>query len=235
MVETWLAALGAALRLHDIDRVLDLFEPDGFWRDLSAFTWNVYTAEGHHGIRVMLSACLAEIKPTAWKIDQILGSNDGVHQALLSFETRTARCSAVLRLRGGRCWTLLTAASELIGFEETTRARRSNGAPLRYEPGRLNWRTERDRRRAEFGITEQPYCVIVGAGQAGLGLGARLKQLDVSALIIDQRERPSDTWRERYATSRCTRPCGTTTCHICRSPRLGRASRQRTSTSFPNF
>jgi hypothetical protein len=133
-------------------------------------------------------------------IDQFLGSNDGVHQALLSFETRTGRCSAVLRLRGGRCWTLLTAVSELIGFEETSRARRTNGAPLRYEPGRPDWRTERDRRRAELGVTQQPYCVIVGAGQAGLGLGARLKQLGVLTLIVDNRERPSDTWRERYAT-----------------------------------
>jgi hypothetical protein len=40
MVETWVAAFGAALNRRDIDRVLDLFEPDGFWRDLSALTWN---------------------------------------------------------------------------------------------------------------------------------------------------------------------------------------------------
>ena len=199
-VETWVAAFGAALDRHDIDGVLDLFEPDGFWRDLAALTWNVYTAEGGDAIRAMLSACLEGIAPTAWNIDQLLGSNNGVHQALLSFETRTARCSAVLRLRGGRCWTLLTAVSELIGFEETTRARRTNGAPLRYEPGRPDWRTERDRRTAELGVTQQPYCVIVGAGQAGLGLGARLKQLGVPTLIVDKRERPSGTWRERYAT-----------------------------------
>src|ERR1700730_9529271 len=126
-VETWVAAFGAALDRHDIDGVLDLFEPDGFWRDLAALTWNVYTAEGGDAIRAMLSACLEGIAPTAWENDQLLGSNNGVHQALLSFETRTARCSAVLRLRGGRCWTLLTAVSELIGFEETTRARRTKG------------------------------------------------------------------------------------------------------------
>jgi putative flavoprotein involved in K+ transport len=200
MVETWVAAFGAALNRCDIDRVLDLFEPEGFWRDLSALTWNVYTAEGRDAIRAMLLACLAEIAPTAWKIDQILDSSHGVDQAVLSFETRTARCSAVLRLRSGRCWTLLTAVSELIGFEETIRARRTNGAPLRYEPRRPDWKTERERQKAKLGITQQPYCVIVGAGQAGLGLGARLKQLGVPTLIIDKRERPSDTWRERYAT-----------------------------------
>ncbi|MDB5607334.1 MAG: putative monooxygenase protein [Bradyrhizobium sp.] len=91
----------------------------------------------------------------------------------------------------------MTTVSELIGFEETTRARRTNGAPRRYLPGRSDWRTERDRQKAELGIKQQPYCVIVGAGQAGLGLGARLKQLGVPTLIIDKRERPSDIWRER--------------------------------------
>src|SRR5258708_20439255 len=104
MVETWVAALGTALNRPHIDRVLDLFEREGFWRDLSALTWNVYTAEGHDAIRAMLSACLAEIAPTAWKIDQVLGSSDGIHQALLSFKTRAPRCSPFLRLRAGpRC------------------------------------------------------------------------------------------------------------------------------------
>jgi ketosteroid isomerase-like protein len=83
-------SFGEALDRRDIDRVVDLFEPDGFWRDLAALTWNVYTAEGRDAIRAMLSACLAEIAPTAWNIDQILGSSDGVLQALLSFESGTA-------------------------------------------------------------------------------------------------------------------------------------------------
>src|ERR1700731_832446 len=47
MVETWVTAFGTALNRPDIDRVLDLFEPEGFWRDLSALTWNVYTATGY--------------------------------------------------------------------------------------------------------------------------------------------------------------------------------------------
>src|SRR5258706_15341664 len=136
MVETWVASFGTALNRPDIDRVLDLFEPEGFWRDLSALTWNVYTAEGHDAIRAMLSACLAEIAPTAWKIDQILGSSDGIHQALLSFKTRTACCSAVLRLRGGRLPTLRGAGRGVNGLSGTHPPAARTGAPLRYEPGR---------------------------------------------------------------------------------------------------
>src|SRR5258708_24389705 len=128
-VETWVAAFGAALDRHDIDGVLDLFEPDGFWRDLAALTWNVYTAEGVDAIRAMLSACLEGIALTAWNIDQLLGSNNGVHQALLSFETRTARCSAVLRLRGGRWLRVLEDGFGPFRFRGTTPPPRHNRAP----------------------------------------------------------------------------------------------------------
>ena len=39
---------------------------------------------------------------------------------------------------------------------------------------------------------------VVGAGQGGLTLAARLKQLDVSTLIIDRNDRVGDNWRNRY-------------------------------------
>jgi putative flavoprotein involved in K+ transport len=200
VVDEWLAAFAAALDQRNIDRVLDLFEPKAFWRDLATFTWNIYTAEGRDAIRAMLTNCLDATAPTAWTVSQLLEPSNGLDQAVLSFETKVARCSAVLRLRGGRCWTLLTSVAELKGFEETIGARRPNGAPLKYERGRVNWKTKREQQKAEIGMETQPYCVVVGAGIAGLSLGARLKQLAVPTLIIDKRERPSDTWRQRYAT-----------------------------------
>ena len=44
----------------------------------------------------------------------------------------------------------------------------------------------------------QPYCLIVGGGQGGLALAARLKQLGVPTLIVDALPRPGDGWRRRY-------------------------------------
>ena len=55
VVDEWLAAFAAALDQRNIDRVLDLFEPKAFWRDLATFTWNIYTAEGRDAIRAMLT------------------------------------------------------------------------------------------------------------------------------------------------------------------------------------
>ena len=41
--------------------------------------------------------------------------------------------------------------------------------------------------------SRQPYCVIVGGGQGGIALGARLRQLDVPTIIVEKNERPGDS------------------------------------------
>jgi putative flavoprotein involved in K+ transport len=40
--------------------------------------------------------------------------------------------------------------------------------------------------------------VIVGGGQGGIALGARLRQLGVPTIIVERNERPGDSWRRRY-------------------------------------
>jgi len=40
--------------------------------------------------------------------------------------------------------------------------------------------------------------VVVGGGQGGIGLGARLRQLGVPTIIVDRHPQPGDAWRKRY-------------------------------------
>ena len=40
--------------------------------------------------------------------------------------------------------------------------------------------------------------VIIGGGQGGIALGARLRQLDVPTIIVERNARPGDSWRKRY-------------------------------------
>ena len=40
--------------------------------------------------------------------------------------------------------------------------------------------------------------MIVGGGQGGIALGARLRQLGVPTIIVERNERPGDSWRKRY-------------------------------------
>ena len=41
-------------------------------------------------------------------------------------------------------------------------------------------------------------CVIIGGGQGGIALGARLRQLGVPTIIVEKNERAGDSWRKRY-------------------------------------
>ncbi|HEY9096547.1 MAG TPA: NAD(P)/FAD-dependent oxidoreductase, partial [Hydrogenophaga sp.] len=65
-------------------------------------------------------------------------------------------------------------------------------------PDRVTWLESREKEAAELGYTTQPDVVIIGGGQGGIALGARLRQLGVSTIIVERNERPGDSWRKRY-------------------------------------
>jgi len=195
---TWLAKFGAALERADLDAALALFEADSYWRDLVAFTWNVTTLEGQDSIRDMLEATLAATKPSGWQIEGDASAADGVTECWFTFETAVARGKGHLRLKGERCWTLLTTMTELQGFEEQRGPTRARGVAHGVTPNRQNWLERKAQAEAELGYTTQPYCVIIGGGQGGIGLGARLNRLGVPTIIIEKNARAGDSWRKRY-------------------------------------
>src|SRR5262249_60885783 len=43
-----------------------------------------------------------------------------------------------------------------------------------------------------------PVVLVVGGGQAGLSIAARLTQLQIDTLIVDREQRIGDNWRNRY-------------------------------------
>src|SRR6476660_9089973 len=195
---TWLADFGAALERADPDAPLSLFEADSYWRDLVSFTWNITTLEGQDAIRAMLESTLAATKPSGWQIVGKASAAGGVTECWFTFETAVARGKGHLRLKGDRCWTLLTTMIELTGFEAQRGPTRERGVEHGAVPERKNWLERKAQAEAELGYTTQPYCVIIGGGQGGIGLGARLKRLGVPTLIIEKNNRPGDSWRNRY-------------------------------------
>ena len=80
-VSAWLNGFGAALERGDIPAILALFDDDCYWRDLVAFTWNIFTAEGKEAIRQMLQATLAQAKPGRWKIEGEASDSGGITAA----------------------------------------------------------------------------------------------------------------------------------------------------------
>jgi putative flavoprotein involved in K+ transport len=191
---------GQALAAGDIDTAVSLFQEDCYWRDLVTFTWNIKTMEGPDQVRQMLEKQLAGTKPEKWALaeGEDVSEADGVIDGWITFETNVARGYGHIRLKDGRIWTLLTTMSELKGHEEPLGFARPMGAKHGSSKNRKTWKEEREEEASELGFSRQPYCVIVGGGQGGIALGARLRQLGVSTIIIERNERAGDSWRKRY-------------------------------------
>src|SRR3569623_585862 len=90
----------------------------------------------------------------------------------------------------------LTALEELKGFEEQLGTTRPRGQAYSRDFRGPNWL---DLRNASRGYADRdPAVLVVGGGQAGLAIAARLKQLKIDTLIVDREARIGDNWRKRY-------------------------------------
>ncbi|NKY44452.1 NAD(P)/FAD-dependent oxidoreductase [Nocardia cerradoensis] len=197
-VETWLRDFESALAARDIEAAAGMFALDSFWRDLVAFTWNIKTVEGREGVADMLRARLADTDPRGFHTTEPATEDDGVITAWIGFETAVGRAVGHLRLTDEGAWTLLTSLRELKGLEENKGPRRPKGAEHGATRERVTWSEQRERQERELGYTTQPYVLVIGGGQGGIALGARLRQLGVPALVVDKHDRPGDQWRKRY-------------------------------------
>ena len=197
-VDQWLHDFEAALASRDVDAAAGMFATDSFWRDLVAFTWNLKTVEGRDGVANMLHERLDDTDPRGFRTTEPPTEEDGVVSAWIAFETATGRGEGHLRLVEEGAWTLLTTLQELTGHEEGKGVRRPRGTTHGADRNRVTWSEQREAEERELGYTRQPYVVIVGGGQGGIALGARMRQLGVPTLVLDKHDRPGDQWRGRY-------------------------------------
>jgi putative flavoprotein involved in K+ transport len=199
-MQAFLDKFGKALEAGQIDEAVGMFADQCYWRDLVAFTWNIKTMEGRDQVKDMLKARLAEVKPRNWQIaeGEDATDSDGLMESWISFETDVARGYGLIRVKNGLIWTLLTTMVELKGHEEKSGFTRPLGAKHGQDVGTKNWIEEREEELRTLGYEKQPYVVIIGGGQGGIALGARLRQLGVPTIIIEKNERAGDSWRKRY-------------------------------------
>ncbi|MBP7000004.1 NAD(P)/FAD-dependent oxidoreductase [Amaricoccus sp.] len=195
-----LDGLNEALAAEDAQAVAALFEPEGYWRDLVSLTWNIRTMEGRPQIVEMLEAQMGRAHPRGFVVTPGEAAEDagGFQQAWIDFETDAGRGHGHVRVRDGKIWTLLTTLKELKGHEEKRGKSRPRGVEHGADPARKTWKERREAEAQGLGYDEQPYVVIIGGGQGGIALGARLRQLGVSAIIVEKNARPGDSWRKRY-------------------------------------
>ena len=193
----WLRRFADALAAGDVAGALSLFAGDCYWRDFVAFTWNVKTLEGKPQIAAMLEAKLESTAPRDWTVTRAERTGDGI-EAWFEFATAVGRGLGIFRLEHGQCRTLLTTLQSLAGHEEQLGATRPLGVRHGADRSRETWSERRAREEAALGTTEQPYCLIIGGGQGGIMLAARLKQLGVPTIIVERNPKAGDSWRKRY-------------------------------------
>ena len=199
-VETWLADFEAALAARDAERAAGLFATTSFWRDLIAFTWNLTTVENRDGVEDLLRNTMETTDATNFRITDGEEPDEagGVTTAWFRFETAVGRGSGLLRLNDEGAWTFLTTLDELKGHEENQGTTRPKGVEHGARKERVTWKERRAAEVDGFGRDSDPEVLVIGGGQGGIALGARLRQLGVSHLVVDRHARPGDQWRSRY-------------------------------------
>ncbi|KAF9257937.1 FAD/NAD(P)-binding domain-containing protein [Marasmius fiardii PR-910] len=209
IAEEWIKAFSSALSSGS---TTDLFIEGSYWRDIVALTSDIRTFKGvANQIKPFLEARsrlivadslklihdhdlkkpgIAEVFPDlaflqfgfTFKVSYG-GSGTGIVRLVYTGEEKEG-------VKGWKVFTIFTCLDQLDSSVEKVAANRPT------EPIVEPWDEVR-RKQVEF-EDKDPDVLIIGAGQTGLEVAARLKQLDVDALVIDKNPRIGDNWRNRY-------------------------------------
>lgn len=207
IAEQWVKNFESALQSNSKDQLERLFTKDAWMRDLLSLSWDFRCIQNRDNILSYFqdnhSADISGIhlqedgafQPT------LQAPCPGIQwiQSMFDFESRHGRGKGVIRLvvdgedgNEWKCYLMHFRLKELKGHEEKVGIRRLGS----YDSSEYNWQQRRERQK-EF-LDEEPTVLIVGAGQSGLVIGARLQQLGIPSLIIERLGRVGDTWRNRY-------------------------------------
>lgn len=206
----WVERFATSIAKGDSTEVAALFAPEGYWKDLLAFTWEHRIFGGREAIAEALDLTLAKITPTNFRVAAERGpaiatrrSREPVIEGYFDFDTKVGTGTAFVRLlytpNGGQpplAWILLTTLQSLRGFEEKVGAARPSGDEYAMNVHGRSWLEDREARRAF--ANREPDVIVIGAGHAGIVAAARLKQLGVDTLVVEKSPQLGDVWRNRY-------------------------------------
>ena len=205
-VKQWLQKFSQALNSRKIEELQNCFSDDAHWRDLLSFTWSISPFEGGLAISEGLLAFQVDINADNFVLAHgrteprtITRLGVDVIEGIFTFETRFGKCEGIVRLlaeQPSKAWIFLTTLFELKGYEEKNGVRRPSGEAYSRNFGGSNWLDQRQ--LAQAFDDRDPQVLVVGGGQAGLAIAARLGQLEIDTLVVDKHKRIGDNWRKRY-------------------------------------
>jgi hypothetical protein len=186
----------------DVEGIVELFMSESYWRDILALTWNFRTFAGTNEIKNFLTDRLSSSHLKAFKLrDEFLGLQQPYPDLVwisffFDFEVGdTGIASGIGRLvpQADGSWKahcIFTNLEDLKGFPEKV------GSLRNLEPSHGLWVAQRQREMAFE--DKEPTVLIVGGGQGGLEIAARLKMFDIPTLVVERNTRIGDSWRNRY-------------------------------------
>ncbi|KAL5485448.1 hypothetical protein ACEPAI_8090 [Sanghuangporus weigelae] len=208
VAEEWLSAFASSLSPGSSGGISSLFTSGGYLRDSLVFTWDCRTIHGGNSIQDFVSTNLPDLAFHNFQLDAgsphlapVLDKSDPSIEAIKAFfvfETERALCRGAVSLiqaqgsgesSSWKALSVFTAVADWKGYEEAPYLDVQNGA----EDNRFEHRLQK-RVAADPG----PTVLIVGAGQSGLQLAARLRQSGISCLLLEKEPRVGDNWRKRY-------------------------------------
>ncbi|KAJ5351879.1 hypothetical protein N7452_000853 [Penicillium brevicompactum] len=192
------ANLSKATSEEDPQAFAELFLDYGVWRDKLSFTWDFRTFNFKEAILKAATDLLPQTKARNFNLLEPAPKVSRPYpdfsqlQFVLSFETEIVVASAVINAvftknEGWKIYTMHTVAESLKQFPEQS-------APDGHMTGITSWESQ----RAEAINTVDPEVLIIGGGQNGLAMAARLKVLGMDNLIIERSDEIGDIWKKRY-------------------------------------
>ncbi|MCW2748089.1 MAG: Flavin-containing monooxygenase [Nocardioidaceae bacterium] len=205
----WLADFEAAMSNQDSGLLRGLFLHDSYWRDMVSFTWDLRQVYGIDKIETELFSVVETVRPANLALDKdrplpLVSSVTGadIVEVFFTFETAAGYGKGFLNLipDDSSSWNmrarlLNTVLYSLRGIPNTSPTRHPEQGYEQESRGQ----TWRDNHHVRTGYVDRdPEVLVVGGGQAGVCIAARLDQLGVDTLVVERNDRAGDNWRNRY-------------------------------------
>jgi cation diffusion facilitator CzcD-associated flavoprotein CzcO len=206
----WLAHFEERVGRSDVPGALDLMAETVMWKDIYALTWDLTPGRGRADAGQILTEYLRDRTLSDFHLDPALPveiDERGIILAMFTFRTDISLGRGVLRLVKENdeyvAWSVSTELRELLdyprpvpGIKDATRDEWNKLSPVSSGLKASTVRTSAH--KASEYTDHDPDVLIIGGGQSGLILAARMTEEGLDALVVDKYARAGDSWRQRY-------------------------------------
>lgn len=223
LAQKWISDFNTLLSSNDYESVLKLFAPGSSWKDHLCLSWEFHQFHDADKIEKALVDRQERFQIKDFKIDKIADNRNPegvslvtIHEAeettdhipiewlqvYVTFKNKFGPGKGVIRListtDGLKAYTVFTTLDQIYGNEEKLKSLRPEGVDHGQNINRESWLDQR-KKGLIYKDSKQPVVLIVGGGQSGLNMAARLKVMGIDSLIIEQNDHIGDNWRKRYS------------------------------------